>query len=277
MRLFRMVACLVLATGVVSVSGAQAASASAPRLTLDYTGKGSLVGAATWHLTGPVAVRMGYAGPDQDRPKDARGGHYAGVVIEDSRGKLMGGTLFYGYYDKLGDANPAGIGAYPDLKLTAGTYRLIYFTDAPSRVSFGVIGKGARALTVRSWRAATDYKATWQAFGPAGNGAATFQQDLPLALRPATVARFWIYHAYESPGVNHGQLCLLPHAHRGTCGTTSTPDSEAGGFTCCQYGSTITSGVILGRGFASGAWDLEVNAVTASVPKAAGMLALVKN
>lgn len=272
-----MAACLALALGTISASGARAASAPAPRLTLDHAGSGALVGAATWRLTSPVAVRMGYAGVDPDGPKDTRGGHYAGVIVENSHGALVGGTLFYGAYDQGGNARPEGIGAHPDLKLTAGTYRVVYFTDAPSRLSFALIGKGARALTVRSWRPAPDYKATWQAFGPAGNGAATLQQDIPLTLRKATVARYWIYHAHTGPGVNNGQLCLLPHARRGTCGTSTTPDFQYGGVSCCTNGSSMSNGVIYGRGFAAGAWYLEFTEANVQVPKVAGALALVKN
>lgn len=277
MRLLRLAVCLVIAAGAVSASSAQAASTLAPRLTLDHAANGPLVGAATWRVASPVSVRMGYNGNDPDRPQDTRGGHYAGVVVEDSRGKLVGGTLFYGAYDGLGDAFPEGIGAHPDLKLTAGTYRLIYFTDAPSRVSFAILGKGARALTVRSWRAASDYKATWQAFGLAGNGAATVQQDLPLALRTATVVHYWIYHAYTGPGVGNGHLCLLPQARRGTCGTSTTPDSSYGGDTCCLWGAALSTGVINGRGFAAGTWDLEVTETNVAVKQEAGFLALVKN
>jgi hypothetical protein len=189
----------------------------------------------------------------------------------------VGGTLFFGAYDRAGDAQPEGIGAHPDLKLRAGTYRIVYFTDAPSKVSFAVIGTAARAATLRSWRTAADYKAIWQAFGPAGNGAVTFQQDLPLQLRKATIARFWIYQVTVGASVDNGQLCLLPHARRGTCGTTSDPDLSGGGASCCLYGWTMTNGVIYGRGYAPGAWDIEINNANVAIPKEAGLLALVKN
>jgi hypothetical protein len=254
-----------------------AAAAPVPRVTLIQRAPGILVGAAMWHVTSAVKVRMGYSPADAAGPTEQLGGRNAGVIVEDSHGTFVGGTMFFaGGYDRGGFPRPEGMGAHPDLKLPSGTYRLVFITDAPSRVSFAILGQGARSFSVSRWRPAPDYKASFYGIGPMDNGRAALQQDLPFRLDKRTVVRYWIWHTGLVAQLEQSQLCLLPHRERGTCGTTRAPDSQPGGVT---NGTSLQlmNGSILGKGYATGLWDLEFNDLNVTTQTQGGALTIVKN
>lgn len=282
----------VLLAGASFATAAQAAYPPVTRLTVKHGGNGGVVGSANWLVTKPVSVRIGYDGNSPVRPLATLGKNYAGIVIEDARGKSTGGSVFFaGAHDRLGDPMPADLDVADGrpIHLKPGRYRIVFFTDAPSTLSFSLEGSGARSQTLNSWKPARDYKVGWAAIGPLGLGVIAVQQDLPVQLRKSTYGQFLIYSNATGASAQDTTACLLPREQRGTCSPLGINNEFGGGGEgdCARGGSCF--GYLAGRFWGTppgpgpypkrtpGAYDIEFTHRTVGPVTTAGAFTLIKN
>lgn len=285
---------LLLAAGLLATLGfgttAHSATATEPRLVLKHAGSGALLGSTTWIVSKPVTVRVGYDGNSPSRPFAALSKNYAGALFEDSLGRSAGGSVFFaGSHDRLGDPWPADLDTSDGspLHLRAGRYRIVFFADGPSTLSFAVAGAGARGLTVTTWKPATDYKASWVPLGPLGIGNVALQQDLPVQLRKATYGQFFIYTNGVGDNESYDAACLIPHSQAGSCTPLNATEFSGGGGGDCATGGSCFS-YLAGRFWtvtpiknypprSPGLYDIEATHETVGPVTTSGAFTLIKN
>jgi hypothetical protein len=284
---------LALAGALVVLSGLAAsarAQAATPRLVLKHTRSGALIGSANWVVSKPVTVRVGYDGNSPNRPFATLGKNYAGAVFEDSHGRSAGGSVFFaGSHDRLGDPMPADLDTSDGspLHLHAGRYRIVFFADAPSTLSFALEGAGARGLTITTWKPTPDYKTSWVPLGPLGNGNVAIQQDLPVQLRKATYGQFFIYSNGVGANAQNDTACLIPHSQAGSCSPFGNNEFGGAAEGDCATGGTCF-GYLAGRFWTNppvsflprrtpGLYDIEFTHETIGPVTTSGAFTLIKN